>query len=216
MGKITEQETRQLASIIEKEGFYSVKSSASFKRYLDNAIEGFRNNELFTHLSGGTFDENVVKEILLSSYSAVAETSLTYADSPELNACAVWVPSGVFRANFRDFFSSGGNSLIKIGGPELLYRIIKYEKPIMDMKKALTNHNEWYLYNYECKPEVDSEEMFIKMVKPVVDYAWKTGRSCYVESSLESRISPLLKMGFHFVDKITVPKTNITVYSLMV
>lgn len=216
MGKITENEKRQLAKIIEDKGFYTIKSTASFNRYIDNVIDGYRNNDLYTYICGGHFDERIVKEILLSSYSVAADSAIAYADSPALNACAVWIPSGIVRANLHNFIKNGGTNLIKYGGPELILRVIKYVKLISDMKKVHTRHNDWYLFNYECKPEADSEELFINLIKPVVDYAWTTGRSCYAEATLESRISGYLKMGFHFVDKAKISKTDITMYSMMV
>lgn len=216
MSKITDAEKRQLADIIEKKGFYTIKSTASFNRYIDNVIEGYRNNDLYTYICGGKFDENIVREILLSSYSVVENWAIAYADSPELNACAVWIPSGILRANIRNFIKNGGANLIRYGGLELILRLLRYEKLTSDMKKAHTKHNDWYLFNYECTPEADSEKLFVELIKPVVDYAWTTGRSCYAEATLDSRIAGYLKMGFHFVDKAKIGKTDITIYSMMV
>ena len=124
MSKITDAEKRQLADIIEKKGFYPIKSTTSFNRYIDNVIDGYRNNDLYTYICGGHFDERIVKEILLSSYSVAADSAIAYADSPALNACAVWIPSGIVRANLRNFIKNGGANLIRYGGLELILRLL--------------------------------------------------------------------------------------------
>lgn len=216
MGKISEEEKKKLASIIEEKGFYPVKSTEAFEKYLDNSIEGFKNNSLFSYICGGEFDVNTVKALMCTSYSVVVNTAIAYADSPELNSCAVWIPSGVFRDNFKDFFAAGGVSMFKNSGKLFTKRLLDYEKSVNNMKRNHTNHNDYYLFNYECSPKVDSTELFSQMVKPVVDYAWNTGRTCYVELSIEARINALLKMGFHIADKVRFPKEDITVYGMMV
>lgn len=216
MGKISENEKKQLASIIESEGFFPIKSTNAFNQYFDNSIEGFKNNPLYSYICGGQFDEHLVRYLVCTSYSVILNNAIAYADSPDLNSCAVWIPSGVFWDNFRDFFRNGGTSMFKTGGKLFTKRLFDYEKSMNAMKNNLTNHNDYYLFVYECNPVIDSPELFSRMVKPVVDHAWNTGRSCYVELSLDSRINALLKMGFHIADKVKFPTDDITVYGMMV
>ena len=216
MSKITDKEKNELLEIIDNAGLYRLKSMEEFSVYLDKCMDGFENNALFTYLCGGTFRKDIVKQIFYSSYCAASGNAITYADSEELNSCAVWIPSGILQTNLTEFFKSGESALLKMGGFPLITRVLSYEISVKGMKNSLTNHNEWYLYNYECTPDYDNNEVFTRMVKPVVSYAWKTGRACYIECSVESRIDALMKMGFHIVDTITIPKTDIKLYGMMV
>lgn len=216
MGKITEQERTQFAHIIEDSGLYRLKSSDEFDTYLDHCMDGFANNPLFTFLSGGDFNPDIVKSTMGLSVHTAFDYSISYADSPELNACAVWIPSGIYFSDFREFAKRIESALPLIGGVAAAKRIFNYIVSVGNMKRRITNHNDWYLYNYECAPEFDNDEMFMKMLEPAVNYAWSTGRACYVESSLESRMSAYIKMGFHIVDQITIPGSNIKIYGMMV
>ena len=216
MGKITEQERTQLAHIIEDSGLYRLKSSDEFDTYLDHCMDGFANNPLFTFLSGGDFNPDIVKSTMGLSVHTAFDYSISYADSPELNACAVWIPSGIYFSNLTKYAQGIGKSLPGIGGVPTAKKIMNYVLNVSNMKNRITNHNDWYLYNYECTPEFDNDETFTKMLEPAVNYAWSTGRACYVESSIESRMSSYMKMGFHIVDEITIPNSNVKIYGMMV
>ena len=216
MNKISDNEKIELSQIIDDAGLFRLHSADEFGAYLDRCMDGYRNNPLFSYFCKGNFNSAIVRQIFYSSYCASMGNSVSYCDSEEKNSCAVWIPSGIVQTNFKEFFKSGGAALLKMGGPSLIMRIIRYELTVKGLKDAHTNHNDWYLYNYECAPEFDNDETFIKMVKPVVDNAWKTGRACYIEVSVESRIPALMKMGFHIVGTVQIPNTSIKLYGMIV
>lgn len=216
MGKITENERIQFGNIIEEAGLYRLKSVEEFDTYLDNSMDGFAQSPLFAHLSGGNFTPQIVKSTMGLSLRAIFEQSITYADSPELNACAVWIPSGINFSSYTSYIKELNTILPLIGGISGAKRIIDYILAVNGMKRNITNHNDWYLYNYECSPSVNNDELITKMLKPFVSYAWSAGRTCYLESSIESRMPSLMKMGFHIVDQITVSGTHIKIYGMMV
>lgn len=216
MGKITEQERIQLSQIIEDSGLYRLKSPEEFDAYIGHCMDGFAKNPLFTFLSGGAFSSEIVKVTMGLSVETAFEHSISYADSSDLNACAVWIPSGIYFSNLTDYVKKMKQSLPEIGGIPTIRKALNYFLNVSTMKSRITNHNDWYLYNYECTPEFDNDETFCKMLEPVVNYAWSTGRACYVESSVESRMPSYIKMGFHIVDQITVPGSNVKIYGMMV
>lgn len=215
MSKISEEEKENLKKIIKSAGLHTISSTEEFEKCLDNCMEGFLNNPLYAHICGKEADPTIIKEIFSISYRAVEKNAITYADSPSLNAFAVWIPSGVNQTDFKKFFSEGISSLPKLGGLSIFPRILRYETAVSGMKKSLTNHNDWYLYCCQSRPN-PTEDYFIKLVSPVAIQAWKTGRACYVELNEKSKISALRKLGFHIVDEITIPQTNIKLYGMMV
>lgn len=216
MNKITEAERQQLKQIITDAGLHIISSADEYNVFLNNSMEGYSKSPLFAYLCGGTFDADLVRNILLASYRATSENSISYSDSEALNSCAIWIPSGVNNSILSDFFKTIGPSLMKIGGLPLVMRVIRYESAVGSMKSQLTNHNDWYLYNYECNNESDNDEIYRKMIKPVVEYAWSAGRACYLESVIESRIAVLMKMGFHIVDTLDVPNGDFKIFGMMV
>lgn len=216
MGRITEEEKQRLSDSIDAAGLYRITSQEEFEKFIDNSMEGYARNPLFKYVTGDSFDPSIVREILGFSYTVLTKECIAYADSPELNAGALWVPSNLSTESIFDFFKNSASTLKKLGGLSLILRAVRYESRIVGMKNRLTNQNDWYLYNYESCPEYDNDETVIRMLKPVVEYAWTSGRACYMENSIDTRVTPLMKLGFHIVDTITIPKTQIQIHGMMV
>lgn len=215
MNVISEAEINGLDKVIEEAGLYRVRSAEEFDAYVDNCMEGFDNRLLFSYICGGEFDEEIFRTLLCACYRSI-ENVYVYADSKNLNSCIMWIPSGIKINDILRGFKSAKSSFKKIGGMYILPNLIAYENAIKSTQKYINKKNSWLMFNYGCKKELNTDETFIKMMKPVVDYAWVTGRACYTGCSNESKMPPLRKLGFHIVDTVTFSKANIRMYGMMV
>ena len=213
-GKYLEQ--KALRKFIKGKGLYVVEDVNEYAECMEKYIEGYATNPIFNYICGGEFNKEICAGIFKISVSAMGENSVIYADSKEMNACAVWFPSGAYSVKLLDFFRCGGSDIIKLGGFSLVKRIIKYELYVSALKGKQTNHNDWYLFSYENVANKDTDEMLKLLISPAVEFAWKNQRAIYAECAKPDQLAACRKIGFHISDQKKIPGTDITLSSIMV
>lgn len=216
VGPITAEECEGLKQAVEAAGLYLIENNEEFETCIERCLKGNSHNDSFEYICGGNYNVDMVKSFVLTEFELIRSSGIIYADSKDLNAIAVWLPAEAKNVNIRAFVRSAIGTFREYGNFTAFLNIIRYQRATKAMRRNQTNGNDWYLSLYQCGLGNYDAQMFYKMFKPVVDYAWKSNRACYMECANEAGVPPCRSVGFHIIDQTAIPKSNIKVYAMMV
>ena len=130
---------------IERAGLYLVQEK-DLNRLAEIAADAYCDYPLHNWFTKGKYDAKASRLIMQISLKTMSEDAVIYADSEEMNGFAVWLPFGFTGSKTVPFLMNGGFSLIFHSGLGIIGRLLAYENYAMNLKKALTDHYDWYLY----------------------------------------------------------------------
>ena len=129
---------------IEKAGLYIVQKK-DLDRLAEVAADAYQDYPLHNWFTKGKYDVKASRLIMQISLKTMTEDAVIYADSEEINGFAVWLPFGFTGSKTLPFLLNGGLSLILHSGLGIIGRLLTYETYAMNLKKAFTDHYDWYL-----------------------------------------------------------------------
>ena len=138
-------------SAITDAGLY-IASPEDIGRLAEVAMEAYQDYPLHNWLTNGHYDREASKRIMEVSLRTMANDGVIYADSPELNGFAAWLPLGFTGSKTVPFLTNGGLRLILRAGPGIIGRLLTYETFAMRLKEKYTANVDWYLYNLSVRP----------------------------------------------------------------
>ena len=105
-------------SAITDAGLY-IASPEDIGRLAEVAMEAYQDYPLHNWLTTGHYDREASKRIMEVSLRTMANDGVIYADSPELNGFAAWLPLGFTGSKTVPFLTNGGLRLILRAAPAL-------------------------------------------------------------------------------------------------
>ena len=154
---------------IEKAGLYLVK-----KEDLDHlaavSADAYQDYPLHNWFTKGKYDPIASKLLMQVSLKTMTEDAVIYADSPELNGFAAWLPLGFTGNKTIPFLLNGGLELFLHSGFGLIGRLLTYENYAMNLKKQYTDHYDWYLFNLSIKKDAQGKGLASKLMRPMLQF----------------------------------------------
>ena len=129
--------------IIEKAGLYIVETK-DLERLAEVAADAYQNYPLHNWFSNGKYDDKASKLLMLVTLKTMTKDAIIYADSPEMNGFAVWLPFGFTGSKALPFILNGGLKFICYAGFGFMGRLLSYETYAMNLKKEFTDNYDWY------------------------------------------------------------------------
>ena len=182
-------------NIIEKAGLYIVQ-----KKDLDHlaevAADAYKDYPLHNYFTKGKYDKKASKLLMQISLKTMTEDAIIYADSPEMNGFAAWLPFGFTGNKTMPFLLSGGLELFFHSGFGLVGRLLNYENYAMNLKKEFTDNYDWYLFNLSVKKEAQGKGIASKLMKPMLKFLDDEKMVAYLETNKESNVGLYEHYGF--------------------
>ena len=199
---------------MEEAGLYIVDPK-EIEKLADVAMDAYKDYPLHNWFSKGKYDETASKLIMLISLKTMTKDAVIYADSPEMNGFAIWLPFGFEGSKTIPFLMNGALKLIAHSGFNILGRMITYENFAMKLKKKYTDNVDWYLYNLSIKKDAQGKGIASKLMKPMLEFCDQEAMQCYLETNKESNVSLYEHYGFELKETALVPKSDVTHYSMV-
>ena len=199
---------------IENAGLYIVQEQ-DLDRLAEVAADAYQGYPLHNWFTKGKYDAKASRLIMQISLKTMTEDAVIYADSEEINGFAVWLPFGFTGSKTIPFLANGGLELILHSGPGIIGRLLTYETYAMNLKKAFTDHYDWYLYNICVKRESQGKGISKKLLSPMLQFCDDERMVAYLETNKESNVGLYKHYGFDLMKEELIPKTPVTHYAMV-
>jgi ribosomal protein S18 acetylase RimI-like enzyme len=199
---------------IERAGLYLI-TQKDIERLAEGAADAYRDYPLHSWFAKGKYDATVTKMIIQISLKTMMEDAVIYADSEELNGFAVWLPWGFTGSKTLPFLMNGGLKLILHSGLGIVGKLLTYESYAMNLKKELTNHYDWYLYNLSVKQDAQGKGIASKLMHPMLRFCDDERMVAYLETNKEANVSLYQHFGFDLMKEELIPKTPVMHYAMV-
>jgi ribosomal protein S18 acetylase RimI-like enzyme len=199
---------------IEKAGLYIVKEN-ELERLAEVAADAYRDYPLHNWLTGGKYDAEASRLIMLISLKTMAKDAVIYADSEELNGFVAWLPFGFTGSKTLPFLMNGGLKLILHSGLGIIGRLLTYETYAMKLKKEFTGNYDWYLYNLSVKKDAQGKGIASKLMRPMLQFCDDERMLAYLETNKEVNVGLYRHYGFDLMKEELIPKTPVMHYAMV-
>ena len=200
---------------IEKAGLYIVQKKEDIDRLAAVAADAYTDYPLHNWLSKGKYDAKASELLMRVSLRTMTEDGVIYADSEELNGFAAWLPFGFTGNKTLPFLAKGGLRLILHSGPGMIGRLLTYEKYSMGLKKELTGHYDWYLFNLSIKREAQGKGIASKLMRPMLSFCDDERMVAYLETHKAANVGLYRHYGFDLLSQAPIPGTPVTHHSMV-
>ena len=199
---------------IERAGLYLVQKK-DLGRLAEVSADAYRDYPLHNWFTKGKYDAKASKLLMEISLKTMTEDAVIYADSPEINGFAAWLPFGFTGNKTRPFLMNGGMKLFLHTGPGLIGRLLTYENYAMNLKKEYTDHYDWYLFNLSIKKEAQGKGLASKLMRPMLGFCDDERMVAYLETNKESNVGLYRHYGFDLMKEEQIPKSTVMHYAMV-
>ncbi len=205
----------EVKDMLRREGMYIINTEDDMERMLDVMVKFYTEDELFIWMCGGEYDETTSANILRAGIYSMANC-ISYADSPDFNAVAAWIPPGSKNLPIFSYLKNGGYEVCRQNGLGIVNRLLTYQAYASRMHKSITGKGDWYLFSYAVNTDLDYNEYSEKILRPMTKYGWETGEACYSEVTSERSVTFMRAAGFQVRDQGRIPRSKVNYYGVMV
>ena len=199
---------------IEKAGLYLVPRE-EMDRLAEVAADAYQDYPLHNWFTKGKYDPIASRLLMQVSLKTMTEDAVIYADSPELNGFAAWLPLGFTGNKTLPFLLNGGLELFLHSGFGLIGRLLTYENYAMNLKKQYTDHYDWYLFNLSIKKDAQGKGLASKLMRPMLQFCDDEKMVAYLETNKASNVGLYQHYGFDLMKEEVIPKTPVTHYAMV-
>lgn len=201
--------------MLRQQGLYLINTIDETEKMLDVMVRFYADDALFLWFCDGKYDENTARNLLRAGLYSMPN-AISYADSPEFNAVAAWIPPGNRNLPIFPYLKNGGFELYKQRGLGIIYKLLRYQGFSSKMHKSITGKGDWYLFSYAVDPDLDCYEYSEKILRPITKYSWETGDACYCEVTSDKGINIMRAAGFQVRDQGRISGSKVNYYGVMV
>ena len=199
---------------IEKAGLYIVQEK-DLEHLAEVSADAYQDYPLHTWFTRGKYDAKAAKLLMEVSLKTMTEDAVIYADSEEMNGFAAWLPFGFTGNKTLPFLANGGLRLFLHSGFGLIGRLLTYENYAMNLKKAYTDHYDWYLFNLSIRKDAQGKGLASKLMRPMLQFCDDERMVAYLETNKETNVSLYQHYGFDLMKEEVIPKTPVTHYAMV-
>ena len=92
---------------------------------------------------------------------------------------------------------------------------LTFENYAMNLKKELTGHNDWYLYNLSIKMDAQGKGIASKLMHPMLQFCDDEKMVAYLETNKDTNVGLYQHYGFDLMKEENVPKTSVKHYAMV-
>ena len=199
---------------IEKAGLYLVQEK-DLDRLAEVAADAYRDYPLHNWLTKGTYDAKSSYLLMKVSLKAMMQDAVIYADSEEINGFAAWLPFGFTGNRAIPFLMNGGLRLFLHAGFGLIGRLLTYENYAMNLKKAYTDHYDWYLFNLSIKKDAQGKGIASQLMRPMLGFCDEEKMVAYLETNKDVNVGLYRHYGFDLMKEELIPETPVMHYAMV-
>lgn len=200
--------------VIEKAGLYIVQEK-DMDRLAQVAADAYQDYPLHNWLTNGKYDAKASKLIMQITLKTMVSDAVIYADSPEINGFAVWLPFGFTGSKTLPFLLNGGLELILHAGLGIIGRLLTYENYAMNLKKSFTDNYDWYLYNLSVRKDSQGKGVASKLLRPMLTFCDDEKMVAYLETNKQTNVGLYEHYGFALKKEEQIPKSPVTHYAMV-
>lgn len=128
---------------------------------------------------------------------------------------ACWLPPGQTEVTITRILRTGLFAMPYYMGLTSFFRFNAYMNVSDALRKKHAPEAFWYLWVLGVDPSSQGHGLGRKLMQPMLEKADSEGIACYLETENEQNLGFYETLGFQMVASATVPKTNITTWSLI-
>lgn len=214
MDKLTKKIDIPMAkNMVKKAGLYLVPKN-EINKLANVAMDAYEDYPLHNWFSNGKYDPKASKLIMQISLKTMTDIGVIYADSPDINGFAVWLPPTFQGSKTLPFLINGGISLILHSGFGIINKLLTYENYAMNLKKKFTGHFDWYLYNLSVSKKAQGKGIGSKLLRPMLEFSDLEQLTAYLETNKESNVGLYEHFGFNLMEEDFIPNSNVKHYAM--
>ena len=199
---------------VEKAGLYLVQPK-DLGRLAKAAADAYRDYPLHNWLTKGKYNAVASKLLMQITLKTMVKDGVIYADSEEMNGFAAWLPFGFTGNKALPFLMNGGLSLFLHAGFGMVGRLLTYENYAMNLKKAFTDHYDWYLFNLSIKKDAQGKGIASKLMRPMLQFCDDERMVAFLETNKEENVGLYRHYGFDVMSGELIPKTSVSHYAMV-
>lgn len=181
---------------------------------LKSAALAYENYPLFNYLLEKNSKADLIIQILSASVKAIKSESIGFSVGGKHQAVAIFIKPNYKGVPVFPFLLSGGAKLILKHSPQIIFRLLNYEKYAMKLKKRYSDQNCWYLYSLTVHPQYQHKGLASEVIRPILDFFDATGQSCYLETNKFCNVPMYEHLGFALLETGKIPGTSVAHYSM--
>lgn len=181
---------------------------------LKSAALAYENYPLFNYLVGQCNNVASIRQILSASVRASRSDIVGFSIGEKKQAVAFFIKPNYKGTHALPFLLSGGAELIFKHSPQIIFRLLNYERYAMMLKKQYSDENCWYLYSLTVHPRCQHKGLASAVIRPMLDFLDVTGQSCYLETNKSCNVSMYEHFGFVLLETGKIPGTSVVHYSM--
>lgn len=185
------------------------------ERVAEVSVDAYRDYPLLNWLTGGKYDPVVSKKLMEVTLKTMTQDAVIYADSEELNGVAIWLPPGFTGSKTVPFLMNGGLSLVALGGPGIIGRLLTYETHAMKLKEKYTGHVDWYLNHLFIAKKAQGKGLATKLLRPMLEFCNRENIVSYLETNKQGNVSLYEHFGFQVSEQGLIPKSDVMHYAMV-
>ena len=185
-----------------------------FETAFKSAASAYENYPLFNYFLEENSKADLIKQILSASVKAIKSESIGLSVGGKHHAVAIFIKPNYKGVPVFPFLLSGGAELIFKHSPQIIFRLLNYERYAMMLKKQYSDENCWYLYSLTVHPRYQHKGLASAVIRPMLDFLDATGQSCYLETNKSCNVSMYEHFGFVLLETGKIPRTSVVHYSM--
>ena len=174
-------------------------SETNRNRYVETAVDGYRDYPLFMQVFDGTYDEKTLARMMAVEFKSRLHTTVGIATGGYESVMLIEPPMtkkpGIFQ-HVRVADPGDYTLLFKKG----MYRQEEFEKFALKKRSPYLDETTWYLFVYATRKEFQGQGYGKKLMKQVLSFADSTGNRVCLETNRAENIAMYEHFGFKNVD----------------
>lgn len=199
---------------LENCGLYIMRPG-NIDRFISCGVDAFSGTTIYDYFFRGKDYKQKLTLAIESLIKTTGEDGLLYADSEEVNGFAQWFPPGFHGNSMWSYIHSGAWKYVFLSDFfETLHRVDYVENFSFKRKSELTNNQDIFLYNLAVRKSMQKKGIAKRLVFPMLEYAERIKRPCYLETYEPVNINIYKHMGFKCLESTKLVGTPETHYPM--
>jgi len=204
----------EVAEYIQEKGLYILQKK-DVERAIHVSVDAYyKTYPLYDLLLGDNYSKEYLMRMWDFNMRLFFDNSLVFADSPEINAFAIWVAPDAPHTGLLYFLSHYALRSLTSMGISASLRLARYDSWSERMRLSASNGNSWYLFSIQCLKEMQGKHLGTKLMAPMLEYLRQTNRQMYLETHKPENVALYEHFGLKVAYQSIVPGTDIPFYSM--
>ena len=183
-----------------REVFFSQDNCA---RYVDTAIDGYRDYPLFCSLFGGRYNAEQLTKMMTVDFTSRLRKAAGIASSAEYESVILIEPPHAKKESLRQYAKVARLSDYAMLLKPATYRQEAYESYATKKREAYMDDRTWYMYVFATRLDMQHKGYGKKLMNLICAFARDKGYRICLETNLDGNIAMYEHFGFKLMDSST-------------